>query len=128
MPGKQIVIVDEDRAFLELIDMLLTTHGYATIRCAQAQDAYNMIRSTMPALVILGIRDAGDDANWTVLDMIRLDPATTHIPALVCSIDSAFLRAKAPYFELLDIATLEKPFRLNDLLMKVEREIGPPTP
>jgi CheY-like chemotaxis protein len=81
MSSKQIVVVDEDPTFLELIDLLLTTHGYATICCAHGTEAYATIRQTMPALIILDIQHAGDDENWTVLDLVRLDPATTHIPA-----------------------------------------------
>lgn len=125
MPAKQIVIIDEDVMFLELMNMLLTTNGYQTICCQRGDEAYDTIRRAQPALVLLDIHNAADDHNWTVLDLVRLDPNTTHIPVIVCSLDSDFLRAKAAYFELLNIATLEKPFRLTDLLMKVEREIGP---
>lgn len=123
-----VVVVDRDPIFLELIDLLLDANGYSTIGCRSARTAQPLIREAQPALVLIDVRNGGDDPNWLVIDMLRLDPTTAQLPIIVCSIDAEYLREKADYFELLGITSIAKPFRTVDLLCRLEREIRPSVP
>ena len=122
-----IVVVDRDPVFLELIDLLLEAHGYAMVGCRSPHAAQGVIRDAQPVLVLVDVRDGGDDANWLVVDLLRLDPATARLPVLLCSIDAEYLHAMAEHFELLGLACIAKPFRTVDLLCRLEREIRPTT-
>lgn len=123
MPTPLIVVVDRDPVFLELTKLLLESHGYAMRGCRSASAAQPLIRQLQPALVLVDVRHGGADANWLVLDLLRLDPATATIPVIVCSIDAEYLHAKAEYFALLGISCMAKPFWTQDLLCRLECEI-----
>ncbi len=61
-----------------------------------------------------------------ILELLRLDPATSHIPIIVCSADSRLLREKESILRGKGCDILEKPFDLEDLLAKVQAVIGAP--
>lgn len=111
-----IAVVNDDSAFIDLMSELLSDEGYTTIPHKVGNTAYDMIRAKQPDLVILDIRLEKPDSGWVVLDLMRLDPATTKIPVIICSGDVVFLRAKQEQLRAKDCFILEKPFDLDQLL------------
>ncbi|MDQ6604314.1 MAG: hypothetical protein M3Z19_16440, partial [Chloroflexota bacterium] len=73
----------------------------------------------------LDIRMEHPDTGWMVLELMRLDPETAHIPVIICSADTSRIREKEAYLREKGCAVLEKPFLLEDLLEKVQAFIGP---
>ena len=121
---RSLLIVDEDLLFLGLMDLVLTTHGYTVSRCSRISEAPARACAEQPALVVL---DLGRVAmGWAILETLRWTTMTTAIPIIACTIDRELLQRRAADLERLDVGTLAKPFRLADLLLKVERAIGPP--
>jgi DNA-binding response OmpR family regulator len=110
-----IAVVDNDLPFLNLMQELLTEEGFRVILHHEGDTAYALIRKEQPDLVILDIRLEHPEAGWKVLELIRLDPETTHIPVIVCSADSS-LREKAAMLQDQRCEMLEKPFDLDRLL------------
>jgi CheY-like chemotaxis protein len=119
MPEPIIAVVNNDTDFLNLMDELLTLEGYTTIICREGDRAYALMKEVRPDLIVLDIRLEHAETGWTILELLRLDPATTKIPVIVCSADSGFLREKAPSLHELHCDILEKPFDLDMLLEKV---------
>jgi CheY-like chemotaxis protein len=115
-----IAVVNDDTAFLNLMNELLSDEGYRTILWIEGDSAFEMVRREQPALVILDIRMEHPEAGWTVLTLIKLDPATAHIPVLIVSADTRFLRDREERLYEMRCQYLEKPFELQDLLEKVE--------
>ena len=121
-----IAIVNDDTAFLELMHDLLEEEGYETVIEKERGDAPKVIRDKHPALVILDIRMDHPESGMQILEIIRLDPQTTSIPVIVCSADHRFLVEKEPILREKHCEILEKPFDLQDLLTKVQSQIGVP--
>jgi DNA-binding response OmpR family regulator len=126
MTKQRIAVVNNDRAFLHLMERLLRREGYDTILWTAGDGAYEMLRQERPDLVILDIVMETPEVGWTVLELLRLDPETEAIPVLVCSADSRTLRDKAEQLHQVHTETLEKPFNLDTLLERVATLIGPP--
>ena len=120
-----IAVVNNDTAYLELMHELLSLEGYRTVICKEGDKAYALVKERRPDLVVLDIRMGQPESGWTILELLRLDPATARIPVIVCSADGRFLREKAPSLRELDCDTLEKPFDLEMLLGKVAAALGP---
>ncbi len=120
-----IAVVNNDTAYLELMHELLSLEGYRTVICKEGDKAYALVKEQRPDLVVLDIRMDQPESGWTILELLRLDPATARIPVIVCSADGRFLREKAPSLRELDCDTLEKPFDLEMLLGKVAAALGP---
>ena len=127
MRGPVIAVVDDDVAYLTLMDDLLTGEGYQTVLLTEGDLAYHAIRKEMPHLVIMDIRLEHPEAGWTVLEALRRDPAIRDTPVIVCSADAQFLQAKAHHLRETGCDILEKPFNLDDLLAKVQAAIGSPS-
>ena len=127
MPGPVIAVVNDDEAYLNLMDDLLTGEGYQTVLLTEGDPAYQAIRKEMPHLVILDIRLEHSEAGWTILESLRLDPAIRDTPVIICSADAQFLQAKAHLLREKGCDILEKPFNLEDLLAKVQAAIGSPS-
>src|ERR671932_1385567 len=89
-----IVVVDDDRAYIEMLCDLLTDEGYEAICCLSDEEAYKVILEKRPDLVILDMRMEQPDSGWTVLEMLRLGSRTRSIPVILCSGDVQFLREK----------------------------------
>lgn len=119
MAEPTIAVVNNDTDFLNLMDELLTLEGYRTIVCREGERAYALMKEIRPDLIVLDIRLEHAESGWTILELLRLDPATTAIPVIVCSADTPFLREKAPALHELRCDILEKPFDLDMLLEKV---------
>jgi len=126
MARSLIAVINDDTAFLNLMHDLLESEGYRTIIWREGDQAYEMVKRERPDLIILDIRMEKPDTGWMVLETVRLDPVTAQIPAILCSADIDFLRAKVPRLEKMHCDTLEKPFILNELLAKIGALVGHP--
>jgi CheY-like chemotaxis protein len=121
-----IAIVDDDRAFIELMEAALADEGYETIACADSEWAYDLIARSQPALVLLDIRMAYPTAGWDVLTLLRFDPTTAQLPVIICSADQFFIASHREQLHAAGCAILLKPFGLDDLLRTVRSLLDAP--
>ncbi len=122
----RIAVCDDDLPFVELMDEVLAEEGYAAICCLDGAKAFETIRRELPDLVILDLRIRTPDDGLIVLNMMRLDPTTTHIPVILCSAATQVLGANAERLRKQNCDILEKPFHLETLLTKIRTIVGPP--
>jgi signal transduction histidine kinase len=106
-----LLVVDDDRASLDLVTAYLDGVDVDIIRARDGGEALDLARRLVPALVVLDIRLPGMDG-WSVLADLRRDPITADIPVVVVSIVDEPARADA----LGVAAYLTKPVRREDLL------------
>ncbi len=118
-----IAVVNDDTTFLELMNDLLSDEGYRTMLIKEGDKAYKRLREEKPDLVILDIRLEHPEMGWLILELIQLDPTTAMIPVIVTSADSVALKAKADLLARQGIDSLDKPFRLNELITKIDRRL-----
>ncbi len=120
-----IMVIEADPAIGLLLDELLTDEGYTVHVCPTAEEAVEWIEQEQPdgIIVDLWLRQRGD--GWTILDRLRNDPATSHIPIIVCSGDTHTLQANEARLRSLRCEVVKKPFNLQDLLAKVQHSLAP---
>ncbi len=88
----RLLIVDDDRNFLELAERLFMKEDYTPICTDAPQSALQIARTVKPAAIFLDILMPGFDG-WDVLAALKADPVTADIPVFMISILSE--RAKA---------------------------------
>jgi CheY-like chemotaxis protein len=116
----RIVVVNDDTDFLSLMtDLLTDIGGYQVEVCREGDHAYQFVREQEPDLVILDIRIDGQEAGWTILECLTLDPVTRPIPLIVCSAAIRELQDHQEYLAQYGVDVLPKPFDLDHLLEKV---------
>ena len=113
---KQVVVVDDDDETRMLVGQLLALEGYQVIPCARGELAYELIRRAVPDLVIVDLMLGGPEEGWLILTLLRGDPATAHVPIILCSANVGFLRRRGRLLRQWGYVALEKPFDGDDLL------------
>ncbi len=92
VPGdRTLLIAEDDPAFAQILLDLAREHGYKGIVAQRADQALALVREYMPTAVTLDLR-LPDADGWTILDRLKHDPATRHIPVHVISVEENWQR------------------------------------
>jgi CheY-like chemotaxis protein/anti-sigma regulatory factor (Ser/Thr protein kinase) len=124
-PRGRLLLVDDDRASLDLMNAYLTGSGLELVRARDGDEALTLARTMHPSAVVLDIRLPKLDG-WRVLQELKEDTATAGIPVIIASIVDEPARGR-----MLGAAEyLTKPVRREDLLGALRRVgvPGPPEP
>ena len=113
-----VVVVDDDRASLDLISAYLDGLGVQVMVARDGSEGLELIRSVSPAAVVLDIRLPGMDG-WEVLGRLRADEATRDLPVIIVSI----LDEKSRGLSLGAVDYLNKPVG-RDSLVGALRRVG----
>ena len=106
-----VLLVDDDRASLDLMVAYLEGSGLHLERATDGVEALRLTRELRPAALVLDIRLPRLDG-WQVLDRLHVDPDTADIPIVVASVVDDRARGLA----LGAVAYLQKPVSRDDLL------------
>ena len=117
MPAN-ILIVDDYEDNRELLRLMLEGVGHKVREAGDGRAGIQMALTEAPDLVLVDLSMPGLDG-WQVLDELRADERTRHIPcaAVTAFADGERDRALEQGFD----AYLPKPFRRAELLETVER-------
>jgi two-component system, cell cycle response regulator DivK len=117
MPAN-ILIVDDYEDNRELLRLMLEGVGHKVCEAGDGRAGIQMALTEAPDLVLVDLSMPGLDG-WQVLDELRADERTRHVPcvAVTAFADGERGRALEQGFD----AYLPKPFRRAELLETVER-------
>ena len=82
---RRVLIVDDDRSFLELAERLLMKEGYSAVSTNLPRSVRQLARTIRPDAVLLDILMPDFDG-WSVLEALQRDPVTASIPVVILSI------------------------------------------
>ena len=82
---ERILIVDDDRNFLEVAERLFVRENFTPICTDAPQSALQFARAVQPSAIFLDILMPGFDG-WDVLAALKADPLTAEIPVFMISI------------------------------------------
>lgn len=80
-----VVMIDDDRASLDLVSAYLDGTGVRMVRASDGTRGLTSTRRLRPAAVLLDIR-LPDIDGWEVLRQLQLDPQTAPVPVIIVSI------------------------------------------
>ena len=120
---RRIAVIDDDAVFLDLMqDLLANGEGYDMVSTSHWLHCLDFIKEAQPDLVILDLMLGRDQTGWTVLQLLREDPATSGIPVILCSAAATALRHHTSTESAHGIVeTVAKPFDVDHLLEVIER-------
>ena len=108
---KVLLVVEDNEAVIRAFRRYLTGYNYQVIGATTGAEALRLARETRPAVVTLDIMMPHQDG-WEVLQSLKNDPATQHIPVIICSV----LEDPELAHSLGAVAYLRKPVTQADLL------------
>ncbi|HXE64616.1 MAG TPA: HAMP domain-containing protein [Bryobacteraceae bacterium] len=113
-----LLILEDDMTFARILVDLAHDHGLKAVVALRGSSAISLAREFRPGAITLDI-NLPDMAGWTILDRLKHDPATRHIPVHIISGDENRRRGIA----LGAISYLEKAIA-NDSLAATFAAIG----
>lgn len=120
MPGKKILVIDDEKKALELLKLNLEAYGFEVFIAASGQDGMSTAVLKKPDLIILDIRMPKHDG-WDVCGMLKNTASTRNIPILFLTAFSSD-RDQERAIDLGASAYLTKPVD-PDLLVKTIKEV-----
>jgi CheY-like chemotaxis protein len=117
---KRILIVDDDRAFLELAERLLLKEGFSAISTNLPRSVRQLARTVKPDAILLDILMPDFDG-WAVLEALQRDPVTASIPVVILSVVDEKKRA----LDAGASAIVAKPADRTELLRAVNEACSP---
>lgn len=80
-----VVVIDDDRASLDLMSAYLAGHGVRVVRARDGKEGLDAVHRLKPVATVLDILLPGMDG-WKVLEELRADPKTQGLPVIIASI------------------------------------------
>jgi urea transport system substrate-binding protein len=82
--AKTILVAATDPNIAYLLQRYAEESGFETLKTGQNHAALDLARATKPALIILEV-EVPYAASWRMLDWLKTEPQTCHIPVVVYS-------------------------------------------
>jgi CheY-like chemotaxis protein len=110
-----VLVVNDDTAFLELMEQLLHDEGYEAEALKSTKNALDHIKKRRPSVIVLDVRINNEEAGLLLLDLITLDPDTRSIPVIIASANLQALAGREDELRAKGIYVIAKPFDIDDL-------------
>jgi signal transduction histidine kinase/DNA-binding response OmpR family regulator len=114
-----ILAIDDEPQVLNLYKRYLENHGYQIFPLSDPSQAVEKARQIQPRAITLDISMPEQDG-WNVLEDLKGNPSTRHIPVILCSILNAS-QNQARGYRLGASDYLMKPILEDDLIQALER-------
>jgi CheY-like chemotaxis protein len=114
MHPASVLIVDDDPAIIEVLDIVLSGAGYR-VMTDTGSNVDDVLEGDVPNVILLDIWMRGEDGR-DICRRIKSDSRTSHVPVILMSAHSSAISAVA---ESGADAFIEKPFDVDDLLRVV---------
>jgi DNA-binding response OmpR family regulator len=118
--AEKILVVDDDREMVELIELFLSNAGFLTLSAYSGEEALEKTFKEKPDLILLDIMMPKIDG-WEVLRRIKNDPEVQNTPV-------AFITARTQNIDkMIGLSVMKaagyitKPFSKQELLTEVRR-------
>jgi DNA-binding response OmpR family regulator len=115
---KKVLIVDDDADILEIVGLLLSTHGFRVTLLPTARDIFQTVKSVCPDVVLLDINIGGLDGRQICKQLKSKESVFNHIPVILFS---AMHDLKETYPECDAIDFIPKPFDAHNLVEKIKK-------
>lgn len=121
--GRRVLLVEDDRFLRKAAEAMLRKHGYEVVTAQDGEEGLRAARASLPDLVLLDLI-MPKKGGFLVLEDLKADPMTQHVPVVVMSnlgqegdVKRAMDAGAADYIVKANVA-------LQDLVAKVARILG----
>jgi signal transduction histidine kinase/CheY-like chemotaxis protein len=114
--GEQVVMIDDDPAFLDIMARTIRAEGYQVHTASDAESGWRLIQAIKPDVITLDLF-LPDQHGWILFERIKADPDVCDIPVIVISMieeRKRFNRQPAEEY-------LTKPVRRETLKLAIQR-------
>ncbi len=118
--SKKILLLDDNRDLLQIVQIILKGQGYETILASSVEEAILKIRIHKPVLILMDVCISEDDG-YEFCGLLKNDPDTSNICVIMMSGEDCN-QSRISCVHADDF--MQKPFDYNDLVDKVEHHFS----
>lgn len=119
---KKILIIDDERDFVETLSFSLESQGFAVSHAPDGPSGIEKLKGEKPDLIILDLMMPGMDG-YEVAKKLRADNSASRIPIIVLTAAvTPNLNQKVCQIQAVDCVT--KPCDLEDLTGRIKKALG----
>lgn len=119
---RHILAINNDADVLRAFRDLLEDEGYRVTTQVYADRNLGGIVELAPDLIILDYMWSSDDAGWSLLQMLRMDPRTAPIPIVLCTGAVREVEALKGRLDEMRVRVVLKPFNIDELTATIASE------
>jgi len=123
-----ILAINNDPAVLSLFRDLLQEAGYQVSTQNYIDRDLDQIKALKPDLIVLDYMWATEDASWSLLQMLRMDPSTVAIPIVLCTGAVHEVKALEEHLIAMGVTVVLKPFNIDQLVDAIRERLTPEHP
>jgi len=116
----KVLIIDDDPDILEVLQLTLQMEGFETKTNTRGEELFNEVTLFKPDIILLDILLSGSDGR-VLYKKLKSDLVTKNIPVILIS---ALPKAKDTISEVGANDFIPKPFDIEDLLLRVEKQLA----
>lgn len=124
----RVTVVNDTPDFLALVRDILEGERYDTVLIdGDRDDAFQLIRESRPDVLMIDLRLGQEGlSGWDIAHQVRSAPEFSSLPVLICSADALAMRdLEADLAGTRHVATLAKPFGIDELTRAIDSLLGP---
>lgn len=118
--ARQMVMIDDDPAFLDIMARTMRREGYRVYTAGDAENGLRLLQIVKPDVITLDLL-LPDQHGWLLFEKIKADAALKDIPVIIISVMDE--RKNVPHRHAEDYLT--KPIRRETLKLAVQRLVPP---
>ena len=111
-----ILVINHAPELLALLRELLEEEGYQVSTLPRAGQDLDTIVGLAPDLIVLDYMWHSSDNEWTLLNLLTIDPRTRDVPVIVCTAAIRHVEEMQDNLERIGVRAIHKPFNIEDLL------------
>jgi two-component system, OmpR family, alkaline phosphatase synthesis response regulator PhoP len=115
----RVLVVDDDRRVRELLEITLTTHGFAVLTASDGEEALMRARRERPDLILLDVR-LPKRSGLEVCDVLRNDPTDPAVPIILITAAAEIDQRLQGFLRGAD-DVMGKPFSPKELVARMRR-------
>jgi DNA-binding response OmpR family regulator len=118
--SKKILLLDDNRDLLQIIQIILKGQGYETILASSVEEAMLKIKVHKPVLILMDVC-LSDHDGYSFCNQLKNDPETSQARVIMMSGED-FNPSMIRYAHADDF--MQKPFDYNDLIGRVQQHFS----
>jgi DNA-binding response OmpR family regulator len=119
----RILVINDTQELLEMFRMLLETEGYDVVLSGMPILKVSEVEQIQPALIILDLIFGDQKTGWQMLQMLKMQRTTMHIPVIICTAALREVQEQEGYLVAQGVRVIYKPFDIDDLLTMINRAL-----
>ena len=123
MPGKRILVVEDDFMNMRLTQHILKSEGYTVLKATTALEAIEQIKATPPDLILMDVR-LPDMSGMTAVRILR-ENASTRDTAILALTACAMKGDRERILQMGCDGYIAKPINIRDFITTLRKFLDP---